>query len=46
MTTQIKSFEEYKKLYNESVSSPEKFWKVQADKFIWKKKWNNIYSNY
>ncbi|MEE2953813.1 MAG: acetate--CoA ligase [Bacteroidota bacterium] len=44
MTTQIHSFEEYKKLYAESISSPEKFWEKQAKTFLWKKKWSNILS--
>ncbi len=34
-TTQISSLEEYQKLYKESVDSPEKFWKKEAQQFIW-----------
>ena len=44
MTTQIHKFEEYKKLYQKSIDSPEKFWEEQAETFTWRKKWDNILS--
>ena len=44
MTTQIHTFEEYKKLYQKSIDSPEKFWEEQAETFTWRKKWDNILS--
>ena len=35
----IKSFEEYKKIYQESIENPDFFWAKVADSFLWKKKW-------
>ncbi|MAG38700.1 acetate--CoA ligase [Candidatus Woesearchaeota archaeon] len=40
----IKSFKEYKKLYNESINNPEKFWSREAENLDWFKKWNKVYS--
>lgn len=39
---QIKSFEEYKLKYTESIANPEKFWEDIAQHFLWRKKWNKI----
>jgi acetyl-CoA synthetase len=39
---QIKSFEEYKKAYRESVDQPEAFWGKIAENFYWRKKWNKV----
>jgi acetyl-CoA synthetase len=41
---QIKSWEEYKETYQQSVESPEKFWAGIADSFQWKKKWDEVLS--
>ena len=38
----IKSFQEYKKLYDKSIKSPEKFWAQIADELHWFKKWNKV----
>ncbi|MBU0471500.1 MAG: acetate--CoA ligase [Nanoarchaeota archaeon] len=38
----IKSFAEYKKLYNESIKNPEKFWAKQAEELDWFQKWNKV----
>mgnify|MGYP001166067803 FL=1 len=38
----IKSFQEYKKLYDKSIKSPEKFWAHVADELHWFKKWNKV----
>lgn len=38
----IKSFAEYKKLYNESIKSPEKFWAKIANELHWFKKWTKV----
>lgn len=38
----IKSFEEYKKLYNRSIKNPEKFWAEAAEELHWFKKWNKV----
>lgn len=35
MTTQISTWEEYKKCYAESVENPDLFWKREADGFTW-----------
>ncbi len=42
MTLQIKSFEEYQKVYQRSVADPEAFWAEQAETFTWKKKWDKV----
>jgi acetyl-CoA synthetase len=42
MTLQIESFKEYKKVYQESVEKPEKFWAAQARTFTWMKKWDKV----
>src|SRR6267142_108466 len=39
----IKSLAEYRKLYNESVRSPEKFWSKQAkNELVWFKPWKKV----
>lgn len=38
----LKSLEDYKKAYKESVDAPEKFWGNVAEKFKWKKKWSKV----
>ena len=39
---QIKSYEEYKKAYQESVEAPEEFWAGVAGHFQWHKKWDKV----
>jgi acetyl-CoA synthetase len=39
---QIKSLEEYHKVYKESVQNPEKFWAEIAENFVWHKKWDQV----
>ena len=39
---QLKSLEEYKKAYKESIESPETFWANIAETFVWKKKWDKV----
>jgi acetyl-CoA synthetase len=40
---QVRSLAEYKKLYNESVRSPEKFWDKQAkNELVWFKPWRKV----
>src|SRR4030095_13207562 len=42
-TARIKSLAQYRKLYNESIKSPEKFWANQAkNELIWFKPWKNV----
>ncbi len=40
----IKSFNEYKKIYDESVSDPAAFWAQKAEELTWFKKWDRVYS--
>lgn len=38
----IKSFAQYKKIYDESVKNPEKFWAKIANDLVWFKKWSKV----
>ena len=38
---QIKSLEEYKKVYQHSIEDPAGFWEGVANHFTWKKKWKS-----
>src|SRR3984885_13699734 len=38
----IKSLEEYKRIYRESVDDPEKFWANVANELHWFKKWEKV----
>jgi acetyl-CoA synthetase len=38
----VKSFDEYKKLYERSVKTPEVFWAEQAASLDWFKKWDKV----
>ena len=38
----LRSFAEYKRLYEESIKSPEKFWAKQAAELSWRKKWTKV----
>ena len=40
----IKSFDDYKKLYDRSIKDPEGFWAEMAEGFIWYKKWKKVRS--
>ena len=40
----IKSFNEYKNIWEESIKDPEKFWTKMAEEFVWYKKWNKVRS--
>ena len=42
MDNRIKTFEEYKEAYKNSLDSPETFWSGIADSFNWRKKWDNV----
>ena len=39
---QIKSLEEYKEHYKNSVEQPEEFWGNIAENFTWRKKWDKV----
>ena len=38
----INSFQQYKKLYNESIRNPEKFWEKQAKIISWYEPWREV----
>jgi len=38
----VKSFDEYKALYDESVNDPEQFWADVAEELHWFKKWDRV----
>jgi acetyl-CoA synthetase len=42
---QIKSFEEYQKAYQESISNPKAFWEEKANTFHWYKKWDSVFEH-
>lgn len=42
MNLQISSFEDYKRIYDYSITEPEHFWAGIADDFLWKKKWDSV----
>ena len=42
MNIDIKTFEDYKRVYDYSCSEPENFWADVADKFLWRKKWDKV----
>jgi len=39
---QVKTAEEYSRVYAQSIGDPEGFWAGIAENFIWKKKWDKI----
>jgi acetyl-CoA synthetase len=39
---QIKTLEEYKIAYKNSIETPESFWSSIADNFLWQKKWDKV----
>jgi acetyl-CoA synthetase len=41
----IKSKEEYKKMWEQSIKDPEKFWGDIASTFWWEKKWDKVYNS-
>ncbi len=40
----IKSFDEYKKIYEGSIKDPAAFWAQKAEELTWFKKWDRVYS--
>ena len=42
MTTQISNFNEYKKLYAESINNPDSFWQKEAESFHWFEKFDKV----
>ena len=40
--TSLRSMAVYRRMYNESIHSPEKFWGAMAEELFWHKKWAKI----
>jgi acetyl-CoA synthetase len=38
----VKSMDEYKELYKQSIEDPETFWAKMADQFYWEKRWDKV----
>src|SRR5580765_3731106 len=38
----IRSLEQYRRLYRESINRPEKFWAREADELVWQKRWKKV----
>jgi len=39
---QIRSIEQYKDAYQQSINNPEKYWSKVAENFTWRKKWSKV----
>ena len=39
---QLKTLDQYKKAYKQSIESPEQFWGDVAEHFVWKRKWDKV----
>jgi acetyl-CoA synthetase len=39
----IKSLDEYKQMYDRSISDPQGFWGEVAESFHWEKKWDKVW---
>lgn len=42
--SKINNLEDYAVDYRKSVTEPEKFWAYQAERFVWRKKWDKVLS--
>lgn len=42
MNLQIKSFEDYQRVYQYSITQPEDFWATIARTFLWRKTWDHV----
>src|SRR2546423_9711831 len=38
----IKSLEQYRRMYRESIQRPAKFWAREASELVWTKRWNSV----
>ena len=41
-TARIKSLEQYRRMYRESIKSPAKFWAREAGELVWRKRWKSV----
>src|SRR5947209_6558446 len=39
---EVKSFEEYERLYNDAAADPQSFWAEQADQLDWFDRWHTV----
>lgn len=44
MHNTINSFEDYQRLYNDSLNNPDQFWTNSADNYHWFTRWERVYS--
>ncbi len=42
MYARIRTLEDYEQAYRKSVEDPEAFWAAQAERFVWKRKWDKV----
>jgi acetyl-CoA synthetase len=38
----IRSFQQYQRMYRESIDQPEKFWAREAKELVWQKRWTKV----
>ena len=38
----IKSLEQYRRMYRESINRPEKFWAREANELVWRRRWKSV----
>jgi acetyl-CoA synthetase len=38
----VKSLEQYRRMYRESINRPEKFWAREAGELVWQKRWKSV----
>jgi acetyl-CoA synthetase len=38
----VKSLEQYRRMYRESINRPEKFWAREAAELVWQKRWKSV----
>jgi acetyl-CoA synthetase len=42
-TAKIKSLEQYRRMYRESINQPAKFWAREADELSWRRRWKKVF---
>ncbi|MEY2578862.1 MAG: acetyl-CoA synthetase, partial [Verrucomicrobiota bacterium] len=40
--SRIKSLEQYRRMYRESINRPEKFWAREASELVWQRRWKSV----
>jgi acetyl-CoA synthetase len=41
-SARIKSLEQYRRMYRESINRPEKFWAREASELVWQRRWKSV----